>query len=295
MYEILCVFALSFLGVLSSVIGLRYYSFRDLLDSWKNFVAIFFLLQFLWVSGSIQWNYFTFLEDWRFYLLLGFNIANQLLIRVVAKANENNMTLIQLAMTLTPLIGAPLLVFYLNDWAGFTHTLMIQYEHEYEVYALTAALILLCSIYTWGKVKSGYVQRPVLLSVCVILSAILPVFTVKMMQIYHAPTLYMMSILALFLIFSFRACHQKQWKHYAGEWWLWILMPIIYVGYSQMNIIVSTTLAAETSVIMRCGMSVLIGAAFDYFLHKKLNLCRKDALVVAIILGLSSFMLLRTI
>ena len=270
----------------------RNYDIVNLMDAWKNFIVAGILSIPLWNSTALPLDMFSFFYDWKFYLIATMGVCSNFIMRKAFKANEQNMTLMAFLITFSPMVATPLLVFFIGDLIGFKDTLKIQYESAFEVYVFVTTLIILSGLYGYDKFRSKVVYRKDLILLMLLMSSIMPAFVVKMMQSYNPAAFYLSTLLINASMFLAVGVAKRQYRNVQNRWLPFLVPPMLYVAYTQFNLVIFQSFAAEQSIILRCGLAIIFGACFDYILHKKWNLRRKDSIVVSMILAVCAFFLI---
>jgi hypothetical protein len=258
---------LSFFTTLFAALGIALYNFVD----YENL--------------TLKTGEFAFLSDYVFYIMIAFNIINQLAIRKFTKSNETN--LVYMSMTNFLFLALiPIVSVIAIDLFNFDNTLNTKYNSISETLLVSAGLGFLSYLFFIDKIKSKSLKRIDLMILVLISSSFAFVLMNKLMQVYSAPSVYISSMMINLIVWLLLTHKKKEHKLVKkSDIWLFVVFSLQYIIYSYINILIVDLLPTEHIAIIRSVFGVLVALSFDYFLRKKKNMTIKDSIVLILIIS----------
>lgn len=240
-------------------------------------VVLFFVLFYFidYKNLSFIHEKFIFFKDYTFYIGVLFSVLCQQFHIKLFKANENNLSYAKFGdfifLSLVPI--ASFLSLFIFD---FDDAINIDYSFK-EMITFSACLFFLSFLLFKNKIKNRTLKKPMFLVYYILFGVCSFVIIGKLMQIYHAPAVYVASMSISFFIWTFLAKKNNEHKLLNKESYkVFFLFSLIYLTYSILNLMAISILPIEHITILRTVFSVIIVAFYDFCRNKYFNLTKKD-------------------
>lgn len=174
-------------------------------------------------------NDFTFLYDWKFYLLTILEIFVFYLYRENYYQNKNNFTMVNMFIFSTIYL-MPILAFIYNPLFNFNETLDIKYDSFYEALIFSLILFVLTAIYYANKIKNKEVKNLKLLILLLIVLLNTLYFSVKVVQTFNGFLVYGF-IQIVIAIYFFLLSKKEQKDISLRRIGLYFTYPFLFVLY----------------------------------------------------------------
>lgn len=239
--------------------------------------------------NNISWNNFSFLMDFKFYLTQIVGTTFMILQIKSRKANENNLTVCYFVnfatIAIIPLVS--MIAYYLFE---FNNTIEISYDNQYNIYILSAILLILSGIFYADKMKNKSVNNIGLLFAVFIIGAFSSVLGVKMIQEYHPISYMMVSTFSNIIIFSIVLLFKERKKidrpidSLMNNKNLYAALCISYCLTMILNMIIATNLASEHYAIIKSVGIIFANYGYTYYMEKVNLFNRRDSFILTLII-----------
>ncbi len=220
-------------------------------------------------------NDFSFLQEWKFYLLTVLEIFVFYLYRENYYQNKSNYTMISMFVFSTIYL-MPILAFIYNPIFNFNETLDIKYSSFYEAFIFSLILFFLSSIYYASKIKNKEVKNLKLLILLLIVLLNTMYFSVKVVQTFNGILVYSF-IQIVIAIYFLVLCKNESKQISLKRVGLYLAWPVLFIFY----VLAASIIAVEFITIFK-RVSQIISAMI---LDKKVY--RKDFILIALIILVS--------
>ncbi|QKF83522.1 hypothetical protein [Halarcobacter ebronensis] len=215
---------------------------------------------------------FSFLYEWKFYLLSLLELLVFYLYRENYHQNSNNYTMINMFVFSTIYL-MPLLAFFYNPIFNFNSSLDVKYDSFLEALIFSITLFVLTLIYYVGKIKNKEIKNLKLLILLLFILLNTMYFSVKTVQTYNGFLVY--TFIQILIGFNFLVLSKKEEKSIElKRFFLYFLWPFIYLLF----FLAASLIAVEFIAIFK-RVSQLISAMI---LDKKV--IKKDAILIVSII-----------
>lgn len=233
--------------------------------------------------NSIDLNKFNFLSDPWFIVYLITTFLTQQISAKFVKSNEKNLIYIQFSNFIFIAL-VPLISFFFIYYFNFKNSINIKYDSFLDVVYFSLSLMFISFFIFFHKMKNKSIHRIDLMISYILLSSVSFVLNTKLMQIYHAETFYLTSM----LIFSFNWCilaiKNREYSIIENNDFKFVfLAAFMYIVYSYINILVVKILPSEFIAIFRTVTGVFVFAAFDFYKNRKNNISKIDFISILFI------------
>lgn len=221
-------------------------------------------------------------SSYRIYLCLFAEMIALWIARTNYEKNGNNIIAINVMMFLSLLL-VPIISYFLTAPMGFSDTIKINYESQYELWIFIGLMTFLLSGFFAGKMK-GHIDNWIFLILTPIVLSFTMFITSKLMQLHSAYFVYGTIALINSVIFGIFALMKKEHKHlHMGQKKHFMFLTLSSLLFVPLNAIAVKLIAVEFVTLLKRVSQILTGSIVDYMHGNKNNMNMKDKIIVSLI------------
>jgi hypothetical protein len=225
-------------------------------------------------------------SSYQIYLCIFVEMLGLWIARTNYEKNGDNITAINVTMFLSLLL-VPIVSYFLTSPMGFSETINVNYESQYELWIFIGLMTVLLSGFFVGKLN-GHINNWVFLLLTPVVLSFTMFITTKLMQLHDAYFVYGTIALINSIIFGSIALIKKEQKSlHKGQTNHFLLLSLSSILFVPLNAIVVKLIAVEFITLLKRIAQILTGSIVDHLHGNKNNMNTKDKIIVSLIFSMA--------